>query len=77
MNTTVVAALAVAATAVLGCIGAILALAFRIGRLVGTVQNNDTNSQADRQRIWQEIGATNARIERHLEIFHGGNSRVR
>lgn len=72
MNSAVWSAIAVAACAVLGTIGAVLALAFRVGRLVGTVEAANRSAIDDRQRLWQELGRANGRIERHLEISHGG-----
>lgn len=69
--------MAVGAVAVLGVIGSILALAFRVGRLVGTVENANKTSDGDRQRLWQELGRTNGRMERHLEIFHNNGIRSR
>lgn len=72
MSVTIVATLAIAAVAVLGCIGSVLLLAFRVGRLIGSTEQRLTNGESDRIRLWDELGKLLAWRDRHVEITHRG-----
>lgn len=67
MRTQELATLAVAGVAVLGCIGSVLLLAFRVGKLTGELTARMTVGDNDRVRIWQSIGALTGKIDRHIE----------
>lgn len=72
MTAQVLSALILAAIAVLGAIGSVLMLSFRVGTLVGKVSAWQERSVADAARIWAEFAALDAKHDKHIEIFHGG-----
>jgi hypothetical protein len=61
------ATLAIAGVAVLGCIGSVLLLAFRVGRLTGEITARQKAGEDDRIRLWQALGALTDRINTHVE----------
>lgn len=71
MNATELSTLAVAGVTVLGCVGSILLLAYRIGRLTGSTEARITHGESDRVRIWEHMGAILSKLERHIETPHG------
>lgn len=67
MTATDIGTLVLAATTMLGSIGAVLLLAFRVGRLTGVTEARINNGDSDRSRIWQAIGEVVAKLDRHIE----------
>jgi hypothetical protein len=67
---TELATLAIAGVAVLGCIGSVLLLAFRVGKLTGVTEARIQQGESDRARIWESIGALVAKVDRHIETVH-------
>lgn len=67
MRTTELATLALAGVAILGSLGSVLLLAFRVGKLTGELTARMTVGENDRVRIWQQLGALAAKYERHIE----------
>lgn len=68
------ATLAIAGVAVLGCVGSVLLLAFRVGKLTGELTARMTLGENDRVRIWQSLGALVEKFDRHIE-GHGRHDR--
>lgn len=64
-------ALVVAGCSVLASVLAVLSLAFRVGKLVGTVAGFMSASTADRTKLHEEIGEMNKQLDTHL-AFHLG-----
>lgn len=64
------APLAIASVAILGCIGSVLLLAFRIGKLTGNVEARMSQGETDRVNIWTQLGALGAKLDRHIETRH-------
>lgn len=67
MRAEVYATLALAGVAVLGCISSVLLLAFRVGKLTGSVEARMSQSDTDRAGIWRAIGVLTAKVDRHIE----------
>lgn len=67
MSPTEYATLALAAVAIVGCIGSVLLLAYRIGRLTGTTEARIRSGETDRANIWRAIGALTGKMDRHIE----------
>jgi len=55
---------------VLGSIGATLLLAFRVGRLTGTVTARLDHADTDRVNIWKQLGNLAGKVDRHIEARH-------
>jgi hypothetical protein len=72
MNAAEVSAAIVAGTSVLGMVVSMAALAYRVGRLVGTVTALITQSAANDARIEADVVSLDADVKRHL-AWHGGN----
>lgn len=70
MNASEITAIVLAAVAVITCIGSILLLAFRVGRLTGTIESRMSQGETERTRIWEAIGALVAKVDRHIETPH-------
>lgn len=70
MTGTDIGTLVIAGLTVMTVIGSILLLAYRVGRLTGTVEARMTYGDGDRIKIWQEIGALTAKFDRHIETRH-------
>jgi hypothetical protein len=68
----VVASLAIAVVTVVSAIGAVLLLAFRVGRLTGALEQRLANGETDRSKLWEAIGALVAWRDRHVEQTHRG-----
>lgn len=63
---------AIVAVPVLTMAGAVLVLAFRVGKLTGQTEARINAGDADRSRIWEAIGKLTARQDRHVEVMHRG-----
>jgi hypothetical protein len=63
------ASLVIAGVAVLGSLGGMIALTFRVGRLVGRIDSFLQQTTLDNTMIGTRIDQVNARIERH-EAWH-------
>lgn len=72
MSTEVISGLIVAAVAVLGSIGSVLLLSFRVGSLTGKMDTRMAHGEADREQIWKAIGAITDRYNRHVETHSKG-----
>lgn len=72
MNAATWAAVVSAGVLMLGLIGGVLGLTFRIGVLSGKVDSFMQTSERDRSEILKDIGRIEERHERHLEQHHGG-----
>jgi hypothetical protein len=59
-----------AATAAITIILSVLLLAYRVGRLTGTMETRMSQSEADRTRIWERLGAIADKLDRHVETPH-------
>lgn len=70
MNPAITGAFIVAGASVLGSIGAVLLLAFRVGRLTGQYEARLQFGDADRVNIWKQIGALGSKVDRHIESRH-------
>ena len=71
MSTTEVTSVILAAVAILGTIGSVTALTFRVGRLIGTTETLITQGTADRTLLREQITQVGAQISRH-EQWHMG-----
>ena len=67
MTVDTIAAIILAAVAVLGSIGSVLLLSFRVGSLTGKMDARITHGETDRDAIWKAIGAVTDRFNRHTE----------
>lgn len=67
MTAQVYASLALAGVAVIGAIGSVFLLAFRVGKLTGSVEARMSHGETDRVNIWRAIGALTAKMDRHIE----------
>lgn len=67
MTATTIGTLALAAVAILGCIGSVLMLAYRVGRLTGGVEARMLTGEQDRTKLWEQFGAIMAKLDRHIE----------
>lgn len=72
MSAEVISGLIVAAIAVLGSIGSVLLLAFKVGALTGKMDARISHGDADREQIWKAIGAITDRYNRHVETHVKG-----
>lgn len=72
MTPETIAGLIVAAVAVLGSIGSVLLLAFRVGTLNGKMDARMQGSEMDRANIWKAVGALTDRLNRHIEQHQRG-----
>lgn len=72
MTPDVVASLAIAIVTVVSAIGAVLLLAIRVGRLLGSTEQRLANGEADRTKLWEAIGAIISWRDRHVEQTHRG-----
>lgn len=72
MTVEVISGLVVAAVAVLGSIGSVLLLSFRVGSLTGKMEARISHGDADREQIWKAIGALTDRYNRHTEQHFKG-----
>lgn len=63
---------AIVAVPVLTLAGAVLLLAFRVGKLTGQTEARINAGDTDRSRIWEAIGKLTARQDRHVEVMHRG-----
>lgn len=70
MNGGELAGIVVAGVAVLGAIGSVLLLAFRVGNLVGTFTAFMAASERDRATLRTDLQRTSDRIALHIE-HHG------
>lgn len=70
MSAEVIGTLILASVAVLGSIGSVLLLAFRVGALTGRMDARMSNGEADREQIWKAIGAITDRFNRHTETHN-------
>jgi hypothetical protein len=70
VNAADLATIAGAVVSVLVCVGSVLLLAYRIGRLTGTVETRMSFGETDRANIWTAIGALGGKVDRHIEISH-------
>lgn len=73
MNAQNIAAWATVGVMLLGTLGGLLALTFKIGALTGQLTSFMQTSERDRTEITKDIGRIEERHERHIEIHHGGN----
>lgn len=62
-----IATLVLAGVAVVGLIGSVLTLAFRVGRLAGTMQGFMATTLSDNRHLWEEYGKLSERLSRHIE----------
>lgn len=69
MNGETIGTLSIAAVAVLGSIGSVLMLAYRVGKLSGEIGARMVGSETDRARLWQAIGALTDKLDRHIERY--------
>lgn len=67
MSPDLIAALVTAGVAVLGSIGSVLLLAFRVGNLTGKMDARMSSGEVDRTQIWKAISALTDRFNRHTE----------
>lgn len=67
------AAWAAVGVMLLGTLGGLLALTFRIGALTGQLTSFMQTSERDRSEVLKDIGKMEERYERHIEFHHGGN----
>lgn len=67
MTATDIGTLALAGIAIMTSVGSVLLLAFRVGKLTGTIEARMANADSDRSRIWQAIGELVAKFDRHIE----------
>lgn len=67
MSTQTIIAVILAAISVLGAIGAVLALAFRMGTLNGTVLSFMGRAATDRTEVLTELGKLDAKLDGHIE----------
>lgn len=72
MSAEVIGTLIMASVAVLGSIGSVLLLAFRVGALTGRMDARISNGEADREQIWKAVGAMTDRFNRHVETHVKG-----
>lgn len=72
MSAQTVAAWATVGVMLLGTLGGLLALTFRIGALTGQLTSYMQTTERDRAEILKDIGKLEERQERHIEIHHGG-----
>lgn len=70
--TVIWASVTVAATSVFTCAGAVLLLAFRVGKLTGQYDARLQSGETDRSRIWESIGTLTGRLDHHIESAHRG-----
>lgn len=70
MNGAQTAGYATAAVLTLGMIGSIIALAYRIGVLSGTVLGFMRQSETHRTEVLKEIGKLDERLDRHIDQHH-------
>lgn len=67
MSTQTIIAIIMASIAILGAIGAVLALAFRTGTLNGTILSFMNRAATDRTEVLTEIGKLDGKLDRHIE----------
>lgn len=67
MNPVEVGTLIIAGIAVASSIASVLLLAYRVGRLTGTVEARLQHGDTDRVNIWRQLGALAERLNRHIE----------
>lgn len=72
MNPDLLVGIVTAGLLVVGLIGSILALTFRIGVLSGKVDSFMATTERDRAEMLKDIGRIDERFERHLDRPHGG-----
>lgn len=67
MTPTDVGTLILAGIAIVGCIGSVLLLAYRVGRLTGTTEARISFAENDRTHLWQKLGGIASKLDRHVE----------
>lgn len=72
MNTGDTIAAIVAGVMVLGMLGSLVALVFRMGALSGQMVSFMTVAARDRTEVLTQLGKLEAQLDRHLEGHHGG-----
>jgi hypothetical protein len=70
VNATTIGSLAVALTAVLGAVGSVLLLAYRVGKLTGSAEARLQAGVGDRRALWEAVGVLTGRFDRHIEQPH-------
>jgi hypothetical protein len=60
----------VAAVAVLGMLGSLVALTYRMGTLSGRIMSFMETAQRDRTEVLTEMGKIGNQLERHIETHH-------
>lgn len=73
MNTVEFTSVILATAAIIGVIGSVTALTFRVGRLIGVSETLITQGSADRALLRNEIARVANQIERH-EQWHMGSA---
>ena len=71
MNIATIVSLVIAVTSVLGTIGSVLLLAYRVGRLTGATDARITHGEKDRASLWHQVTGLAARFDRHIEHHPG------
>lgn len=71
MSTGAITAVVIAALAVMSAVGGMVALTYRIGRLVGKVETLILESGSNYARAERNLGVMDADLKRHL-AWHGG-----
>ena len=74
MSLEAVSSLILAAVAVLGSIGSVLLLAFRVGTMSGKIDARLEISQDDRTNIWKALDVLSGRFNKHVE-YHAKRRR--
>ncbi len=67
MSAEAISSLILAAVAVLGSIGSVLLLAFRVGAISGKIDARMTSCEQDRSNMWKAIDVVTGRFNRHME----------
>jgi hypothetical protein len=70
VNAMDIAVLITAGAAILGSIGSVLLLAYRVGRLTGSTEARITHGETDRSNLWRALGELMAKVDRHIETPH-------
>lgn len=72
MNAATVAAIITAGVMMLGMLGGLLGLTFRMGHVSGQIVSFMQVAQRDRAEVLTELGKLDERLERHIEHHEAG-----
>jgi hypothetical protein len=72
VNAQTITAIIVSGVMVLGMLGSLMALTYRMGNLSGRILSFMETAQRDRTEVLTQLGKLEAQQDRHIEQHHGG-----